>query len=207
MGARIGIAIMVIVVLGVALYAYQSGTFSLSGKGAVTSTATGAGTSTTTGVGNSLFGFFQSLLPHNVSLTSTSTSPSRTSPAPVPPAARVTSTISSPGASASTTINPASIPAGFTASQISPYFHQIRFGSVSSQGISLTTFFSSRMPTSTTIDVTGWQIRSNLGGEYLPQAVNLYDPSGLAATTAARARKAARAVRSTSAWRRQTMAR
>jgi hypothetical protein len=31
------------------------------------------------------------------------------------------------------------------------------------------------------VDITGWQIKTNKGGEYIPQAINFYDPSGLTA--------------------------
>ena len=34
---------------------------------------------------------------------------------------------------------------------------------------------------SSTVDITGWQIKTNRGGEYIPQAIGLYDPSGLTA--------------------------
>ncbi len=82
----------------------------------------------------------------------------------------------SSSASASTSvpanpINPADIPVGFTASELSPYFHEVRFGGVSpgsgdiysggSYGqISLyTSFPQGAQP----IDVTGWQIRPIAG--------------------------------------------
>ncbi len=87
--------------------------------------------------------------------------------------------------SSSTTISPSNIPAGYTVAQLSPFFHKITFsslyaGSLYSYGrISLS--YSNNG--TTTIDVTGWQIKSNRSGEYLPTAVNLYDPSGLTAPT------------------------
>jgi hypothetical protein len=83
------------------------------------------------------------------------------------------------------TINAAEIPAGFTVAQLSPYFHEVRFESVSPGTsyyygtITLVTYFKNSAATGT-IDITGWQIKSKNSGEYIPQAVNLYDPSGLA---------------------------
>ena len=162
MGSRISIAIMVVIVLGVALYVFQSGSFSTGGKQSS--------------------GFFQSLLPHFTPSTSTALKFSQGNV--VPPSPRATSTVVTPATSSTRApINPLDIPPGYTESQLSPYFHRIRFGGISSQSISLNAYLGSGVPTSTTIDVTGWQIKSNRGGEFLPQAVNLYDPLGLAPAT------------------------
>jgi hypothetical protein len=79
-------------------------------------------------------------------------------------------------------INPADIPPGFSASLLSPHFHQIRFGGVSYGGYGYygqITLSAYNLSTSAAVDVTGWQIKSKRGGEYIPQAVNVYDPSGL----------------------------
>ena len=35
------------------------------------------------------------------------------------------------------------------------------------------------LPASATVDITGWQIKTKNSGEYIPTAINLYDPSGL----------------------------
>lgn len=94
----------------------------------------------------------------------------------VPP---VTISQGSPTPSATTTINPADVPAGFTVSQLSPYFHKVRFGGVE-PGSSGEIILSGQMSPSSSIDITGWEIKSNRGGEYVPQAIDLYDPSGLA---------------------------
>jgi len=77
--------------------------------------------------------------------------------------------------SASGGIQPYDIPAGMTAAQLSPYFHKVRFGGVSASQISLYTSASYGAPT-TTVDITGWEIKTNRGGEFIPQAANLYDP-------------------------------
>ena len=93
------------------------------------------------------------------------------------------STSTDSGSAAS--INPSDIPSGYTAAQLSPFFHKITFGTLSAGGgysygqISL---YDSGDGLAA-IDVTGWQIKSNRGGEYIPTAVNLYDPSGLALAT------------------------
>lgn len=81
------------------------------------------------------------------------------------------------------TLNPAEIPAGFTLAELSPYFKKIAFGGVSAASsysygtISLGTY---GLAASDTVDITGWEIKTNRGGEYIPQAIDLYDPSGLA---------------------------
>ena len=84
-------------------------------------------------------------------------------------------------------INPAEIPQGFTADQLSPYFHDVRLGGVSYGGYwgsyGQITLYASNISASTTIDVTGWQIKTKKSGETIPQAVNVYDPSGLTAPT------------------------
>ena len=103
-------------------------------------------------------------------------------PPPYPPP--VTSTPASSGTSGTTTIPASQIPAGFTLAQLSPYFKKITFsgtwaGSGSSYGeISLS---SNGLSPSSTVDITGWEIKTNRSGEYIPQAIDLYDPSGLAA--------------------------
>lgn len=76
------------------------------------------------------------------------------------------------------------IPTGFTASQLSPDFHDVRIGGVSygsAYSYYGTISLYAYLPASTTIDITGWEIKSNRGGEYIPKAINVYDPSGLTA--------------------------
>ncbi|MDR3582002.1 MAG: hypothetical protein P4L67_01880 [Candidatus Pacebacteria bacterium] len=86
------------------------------------------------------------------------------------------------------TIDASQIPAGYTKAQLSPYFHEVRFGGVSVGTyyyygtITLNASFANYNATGT-IDITGWQIKSKNSGEYVPQAVNVYDPSGLAAAS------------------------
>lgn len=104
----------------------------------------------------------------------------------VPPT-RVSSTTTAKAATTSTpSVSPSDIPSGYTAAQLSPYFHRVRFGSLtpvtnyysSSYGqITLSTY--SYGNATGTIDVTGWRITANHGGEYIPQAVTYYDPLGL----------------------------
>jgi hypothetical protein len=74
------------------------------------------------------------------------------------------------------------IPPGMTASQLSPYFHEVRFGGLSpasAYSYGQISLYAYPPDASTTIDVTGWKVQSLRGGEYIPQAVNVYDPSGL----------------------------
>ncbi len=93
--------------------------------------------------------------------------------------------LSAPPSSSSPSLS--DIPPGFTAADLSPYFREIRFGSVSpapaqvfgSTGYGEITLDTHYSKPSTTIDVTGWEIKTNRGGEYLPQAVEIYDPLGI----------------------------
>lgn len=83
------------------------------------------------------------------------------------------------------TFDPSEIPSGFTASELSPYFKEVTLSGVSYGGfgyygtIVLNAYFANRA--TGTIDITGWQIKARDGGEYIPQAIDLYDPSGLSA--------------------------
>ena len=79
------------------------------------------------------------------------------------------------------TISPSQIPAGFTLSQLSPYFKKIRIGSVSpgsyaSYGkIALSTSLGDK----DAVNVTGWLLKGKNGSQFIPRAVGVYDPSGL----------------------------
>ena len=85
---------------------------------------------------------------------------------------------------ATSTISASEIPSGFTLAELSPYFKKITFnGAWAGNGSSYgeITLSSYGLNASDSVDITGWQIKTNRGGEYIPQAVNLYDPSGLTA--------------------------
>jgi hypothetical protein len=75
------------------------------------------------------------------------------------------------------TVSQSQIPPGFTAAQLSPYFHLVRFNIAGTTEISLTAPWTNGAQTP--IDITGWEIKTNRGGEYIPQAVNLYDPASI----------------------------
>ena len=95
-------------------------------------------------------------------------------------------TVNNTGGNATATINPADIPQGFTAGQLSPYFHQVRFGGVSYGGYGYygtITLNAYGLSGTSTISVSGWQIKARHGGEFIPQAINVYDPSGLTPQT------------------------
>ena len=68
-------------------------------------------------------------------------------------------------------------PAGFSANQLSPYYGDVRFTGVSQSEITVSTYPAFGAPTST-VDITGWQIKTNRGGEYIPRAQNIYAPTG-----------------------------
>lgn len=116
---------------------------------------------------------------HFSSSTWAISTPAVISPAPQTPQ------ITSPAPPApTTTINPSEIPAGFTLSQLSPYFKKITFGGVSPGSLysyGTITLGTYGLAPSDTVDITGWEIKTNRGGEFIPQAIDLYDPSGLAA--------------------------
>jgi hypothetical protein len=94
---------------------------------------------------------------------------------------------------ATSSINPADVPTGFTMNQLSPFFHEVRIGGTSYGGFGfygqitlnadLPAGANSTSSPPAVIDVTNWQIKTKTSGEYIPQAVNLYDPSGLAAAS------------------------
>jgi hypothetical protein len=82
-------------------------------------------------------------------------------------------------------INPAEIPAGFAAKDLSPYFKKFFFSvypaAFGSYGqVSLSGYYGQNQ---NAVDVTGWVFRANRGSLIIPQAVNFYDPSGLTPQT------------------------
>jgi len=171
MGQKIAIIFFVVIALGVVVYVAGSGVL---GKlnGALSSFALHASSTTLSGSTTSSGG-----VPFSGGSQISGASPVWTTALNYP-----TSTAS---AASVASINPSDIPAGYTAAQLSPFFHEITFGTLyagigSSYGqISLYDYANG----TGTIDVTGWQIKSNRGGEYIPTAVDLYDPSGLTAAT------------------------
>jgi hypothetical protein len=185
MGAKIWFIIIIIVALGIGLYLYSSGAFMNGVKGidtffpAPTSTrSSGASSSSLSSFWNSLGIFGGSHAPIGPSLPPAAPAQKTTISAPASGAGGSNVT-----ASATTTINPAEIPAGYTAAQLSPYFHKVLFGTVSAgsyYSYGTITLNDNDYYSTSTIDITGWQIKSNDGDEYVPQAVDLYDPTGLA---------------------------
>lgn len=80
-----------------------------------------------------------------------------------------------------TTINPKSIPEGFTLEQLSPHFGKIKLTSVSSgssRSESKITLSGSKIGAEEAIDVTGWLIKGKRSSQYIPKAVNDYGPLG-----------------------------
>lgn len=79
------------------------------------------------------------------------------------------------------TIATSEIPQGFTRNQLSRYFHKVRLASVYFPGdIVLSPAFGEE---ETPINVTGWLIQARRGGQTIPQAINIYEPTGLGAET------------------------
>ncbi len=83
---------------------------------------------------------------------------------------------------ATSSISPRDIPEGFTLEQLSPYFKKIRLsdmsaGSVTSLGrVGLST---PGLEKEEGVNVTSWLIKGRRGGQHIPKAVEVYDPSGL----------------------------
>lgn len=114
-----------------------------------------------------------------------------TSPQPSPSAGAKPSTqIESPAppSSGATIQSPNStvLPGGFTVSQLSPYYKKVRISSISPSsfgfysGSSLgLVSLSASLSTDERINVTGWLLKGNRGSQFIPGAVNVYDPSGL----------------------------
>jgi hypothetical protein len=105
-------------------------------------------------------------------------------PPELPPAVPSTTTIiTAAGSSSTPAVDPSQIPAGYTIAELSPYFHQVRFGGISAGTAYYygTITLDTQLNPGEEVDITGWQIKGNDGGEYVPQAVDLYDPSGLTA--------------------------
>lgn len=75
------------------------------------------------------------------------------------------------------------IPAGFSRGQLSPYFQKVRISSAyaSSYGSypSQIQLYSS-LSKEEKVGITGWRIKSNRREIIIPQAVNIYEPSGFA---------------------------
>ena len=158
MGGKILFIFILVIVLGVLLYVYNAG---FVGRG---------------------INFLKTIAP----LSSTSTPPQVTPPQ-TPSYTAYTAPTSGTVIAPMPTATPPTPPTGFTASQLSPYYGQVRFGGVSAGCAPYTyggcygeiTFYANSPSQTSTIDVTGWQIKANYGGEYIPQAVNIYDPLGL----------------------------
>jgi hypothetical protein len=166
MGGKIWFIIIIIVGLGIGLYLYSSGAF-VNGIKEFNSLVNTSSTFT-------FFSLGSSTIAHG---PSTPIGPA----APVGTSGSQETSVSAPS-SATTTINPADIPAGYTLAQLSPYFQKVRLSGVSagtSYYYGTITLSDNNYNSTGTIDITGWQIKSQDSGEYIPQAIAVYDPSGL----------------------------
>jgi hypothetical protein len=183
MGGKIVVFIIIVIVaLGVGLYLYNSG-FLVKGAGgfnalftphANSTSSAEAGSSSASTSAPSSFWSFLGFSGFNAPAIGPSTPPlGQQSYIPAPPS----------GSSAAATINPADIPAGFTAAQLSPYFGDVTIGGASAAtfySYGTITLYDNDYNSTSTIDITGWELKSDIGNEFVPQAVNLYDPTGFA---------------------------
>jgi len=182
MGAKAVIIIFMVVILGIGLYLFQSGLVGQAVSGLSFLAKNSHGTSSAPiSLYNpplSLFGGskLQSAPPPPAPLQTFHPSPSPTSPSPT----AVRYPTSSP-------ISPSEIPKGYTLQDLSPYFHKVKIGSVtpgsvySSGQISL--YSSSYGQSTSSIDVSGWVLQARQGSQIVPQAIDVFDPSGLTAET------------------------
>lgn len=156
-GGKAIIILIFIFVLGVGLYVLRSGVIGKLGS-----------------LGSGLF-------PH----MPTSTEPTSTAQKEAPQTQPAGPVEAQPPQSEPSTssINPSNIPQGYTISQISPYYGKIHLGSVYApagfyQGqVSLyANFYDDEA-----INVSDWKLQARQGSQIVPQAINVYDPSGLTA--------------------------
>jgi hypothetical protein len=78
-------------------------------------------------------------------------------------------------------VQPWEIPAGLTIKDLSPYFHKIRFATVSPGSPtypSQLSLVAIDPQSAERINIANWFIQTNRGGQYIPQAVNVYNPIG-----------------------------
>ncbi|MEK9180123.1 MAG: hypothetical protein AAB897_01815 [Patescibacteria group bacterium] len=73
-------------------------------------------------------------------------------------------------------IDPRLIPSGFTAEDLSIYFREVRMSFTSSR-----TALKASFKGTGTINISGWVMQGRRGSFIIPRAVNIYEPSGLAA--------------------------
>jgi len=71
------------------------------------------------------------------------------------------------------------IPSGFTRDQLSPYFGKIKISFVSPNRFPFEIVLYSYLTKDEKINLAGWQIKTNNAKIIIPQAVNIYEPSGL----------------------------
>ena len=113
-----------------------------------------------------------------------STPPGFSPPVGTPPASAIpyTPPVYNPGQTYTQPPSAKQIPAGYTKDQISPYYGEIGIGSVYGGygGSSGQIVLYSYLNQNETVDVTGWQLRGNRGSGFIPQAVEVYQPSGFA---------------------------
>lgn len=107
-------------------------------------------------------------------------------PAIPPPRGSVqtpTSSIGGGAASSTPTIDPRSIPPGFTQEELSPYFRKVRFGSFRAGSVGVPGHLTLRaaFDGAEKINISGWLVKGYRTSQYIPRAVNVYDPQGVTA--------------------------
>ncbi len=79
------------------------------------------------------------------------------------------------------------IPSGYSREELSPYFQQVSISSISASSFygsyPAQVRIYSHLSEEEKIDITGWKIKSNRNEFKIPQAVDIYEPSGMASPT------------------------
>jgi len=75
------------------------------------------------------------------------------------------------------------IPKDFTREQLSPYFNKVKISSVNTWNYPIQIRLYSYLSNNEKVNITGWRIKSNNGQLIIPQAVNIYESSGLSPMT------------------------
>jgi len=173
MGAKVGAIILLIIGLGLIVYLVNSGGLAKLGEiatppGSASGTTPAATTSTAATSTNPFFTFLSEIFRPGPFVA----------PPVVTPGGGSGSGQSSSGGGAAATgtvLGPAPSSTA-SSSDLSPYYHQVRF---SPSTYTITIYTTGLYNNSSTVDITGWEVKTNRGGEYIPQAVNFYDASGL----------------------------
>lgn len=96
------------------------------------------------------------------------------------------SKIDQPKSTSTPDVDPRNIPEGFTIEQLSPHFKKVRLSSVrgaTPRSNSVISLSGSNIPEGESINITNWRIEGKKSSQFIPKAVNVYEPNGLTPET------------------------